>query len=148
MKKILAIIIAIAVIILAYFLYVSYSDDSTLETATDTLGGLVEDTTEAVKDTASGIVAEAHVVSVSAFEFGYEPPSLRLPADTTIELTLSNSGSGLHDFMIDGQAIETKRINGGETDTIEFKLKQGTYTFYCSVGNHRALGMEGVIIVE
>ncbi|MBU0531117.1 cupredoxin domain-containing protein [Patescibacteria group bacterium] len=148
MKKILALLIVIAVIILAYFLYVSYSDESTLDTAPETLSGLVEDTTEAVEDTASDIVAEAHQVTVSAFEYGYEPPSLRLPADTPIELTLTNDGTTTHDFVIDGQAIETTRINKGETDTIEFELKRGTYTFYCSVNSHRALGMEGVLIVE
>ena len=42
-----------------------------------------------------------------------------------------------------------EKINGGETDSIEFVAdKVGTFEYYCSVGQHRSMGMVGKLTVE
>ena len=42
----------------------------------------------------------------------------------------------------------TKVIKTGETDTVEFIVdKAGTFEFYCSVGEHRNMGMVGALTV-
>ena len=36
----------------------------------------------------------------------------------------------------------------GAKASLTADLKAGDYTFYCPVGNHRAAGMEGTLIVK
>lgn len=55
----------------------------------------------------------------------------------------------MHDFVIDELNIRTKRIAGGESDSVTFTAdKTGAFEYYCSVGNHREMGMKGRLIVE
>jgi len=43
----------------------------------------------------------------------------------------------------------TKQIKAGETETIEFIAdKVGSFEYYCSVGQHRQMGMVGTLVVE
>ncbi len=54
-----------------------------------------------------------------------------------------------HDFVIDELNVKSKIGKAGETVEVEFTPnKAGEFEFYCSVGNHRAQGMSGTIIVE
>lgn len=57
---------------------------------------------------------------------------------------------GFHDFVIDEFAgSRTERASAVATTTIEFIAdKTGSFKYYCSVGSHRQLGMEGTLIVE
>lgn len=56
---------------------------------------------------------------------------------------------GFHDLVVDGYQAATKRINGGQTGTVEFVAdKTGSFAYYCSVGNHRGKGMQGMLVVE
>jgi plastocyanin len=92
---------------------------------------------------------QAREITVSGFSFGYEPSTLTVEAGEEIELTFVSEDT-MHDFVIEGTDIATEVIQGGEQTIIEFTAPEepGEYTFYCSVGNHRALGMEGTLIVE
>ena len=43
----------------------------------------------------------------------------------------------------DGETVETSdSVNPGDTTTLSVDLEPGDYVFYCSIANHRALGME------
>ena len=99
---------------------------------------------------AEPVVSETtNQIKLSAFDFGYTGnPTVK--AGEKITLTLVNtSGKATHDWVLEGAGIRTKLLNKGETDTIEFTIdKPGTYTFYCSVGNHRAQGVEGTLVVK
>ena len=62
----------------------------------------------------------------------------------------ATSVQGGHDFVIDGANITAKAtpvLNSGQSATLEVTLPKGTYTIWCSVGNHRAMGMEITITV-
>jgi nitrite reductase (NO-forming) len=53
-----------------------------------------------------------------------------------------------HDFVIDELGVQSDKVNNGETATVQFVAdKVGTFEYYCSVGNHRAMGMVGKLIV-
>jgi nitrite reductase (NO-forming) len=66
----------------------------------------------------------------------------------TVRINLTNE-QGFHDWVIDEFNARTKQINAGQTDTVEFVAdKVGTFEYYCSVGNHRQMGMIGKLIVE
>ena len=42
---------------------------------------------------------------------------------------------------------KSDKIGPGESTTFRVTLEPGTYVFYCSVGNHRAMGMEVTVTV-
>ena len=66
----------------------------------------------------------------------------------TIEVV--NEGSGTHDLVVerDGSDVaSTDNITPGSSATLTVDLEPGEYVFYCSVGNHRAMGMEVTVTV-
>jgi plastocyanin len=79
----------------------------------------------------------------------YDQKSLTAKAgDITIDFT--NDSQVPHNVT-----IEQGEDEAGATDTISksktskaFTLKAGTYSFYCSVGNHEAAGMKGTLTVQ
>lgn len=88
-------------------------------------------------------------MTVEGGEFFFKPNKIRAKVGDTLIITLSNTGQMPHDFVIDEFDAATAQIKAGETDTIEFVVDQaGTFEFYCSVGQHRANGMFGELIVE
>ena len=65
----------------------------------------------------------------------------------TVSITLKNAG-GTHDLKIDEFDEETERLSAGEEETITFVAdRAGSFEYYCSVGNHRAMGMKGTLTV-
>ena len=93
-------------------------------------------------------VAVDTVVNVSAFEFGYTLSATEVEAGG-IQFVLVNDGAMSHDLVLeDGPGGATSVIGAGETDDFTVTLEPGTYTLYCSVGNHRAQGMEVQITVS
>lgn len=85
-------------------------------------------------------------VDGSNFEFSMD--EIRVSKGETVRIVFSNIG-GTHNWTIDEFSAATKTIGTGESETIEFVADQaGTFEYYCSVGNHRALGMVGNLIVE
>lgn len=86
---------------------------------------------------------------IEGSEFKFNLASLTLKKGEKVRLTLANTGMMKHDFVVDELSVRTKIISSGETDTIEFTPETiGTFEFYCSVGQHRANGMKGMLTVE
>lgn len=88
--------------------------------------------------------------TLDSSEFKYDVKTIAVKKGETVKLTLTNSGSMQHDWIVDElTGAKTKRIKNGETDTITFVAdKAGVFEYYCSVGQHRANGMVGKITVE
>lgn len=66
----------------------------------------------------------------------------------TIEVV--NEGTGTHDLVVerDGDDVaSTDNIAPGDSTTLTVELEPGEYVFYCSVANHRAMGMEVTVTV-
>lgn len=92
----------------------------------------------------SGTVKE---VTVTNEGFDFMPAEIRVNVGDTVRLTYENGG-GFHDWVLDEFDAATDQITGGQSQTIEFVAEEaGTFEFYCSVGNHRALGMVGDLVV-
>ncbi len=54
-----------------------------------------------------------------------------------------------HTFNIDEFDVRTATVSGGAKQSIEFLAdKKGTFKYYCNLGDHRAKGMEGTLVVE
>jgi plastocyanin len=96
-------------------------------------------------------VVEMEVMNVVEFtvegkNFAFTPSLLSVKKGDTVKITFKNTG-GFHDFVIDEFNVRTKQLQSGE-ETVEFVAdKAGQFEYYCSVGQHRAMGMKGTLTV-
>lgn len=85
------------------------------------------------------------VLEAKNFEFSEE--TLTVNKGDTVRIVLRNVG-GFHDWRIEGFNTGTRRIGEGQEATVEFVADQaGTFEYFCSVNNHRQLGMRGTLTV-
>lgn len=92
-----------------------------------------------------GVVKE---FSVEAANFSYNSTEIRVKKGERVKITLT-SQEGNHDLVFDEFNARTSKIGAGISDSVMFVAdKIGTFEYYCSVGNHRAMGMVGKLIVE
>ena len=125
----------------------SGGDDDSAGTATTSAAAPTsseESTTESAAPT-SAQAAEARTITATETNFAIELSDEILTAGT-YEIRVVNEGGATHDLLIehDGNDIagtDTDLAPDGST-TFTVTLEPGEYVFYCSVGNHRAMGME------
>ncbi|MDD5749591.1 MAG: cupredoxin domain-containing protein [Patescibacteria group bacterium] len=111
------------------------SDNSVLEVGIDT--SLDIDTSLNVSE-----------VNITAFNFGYSSSEIRVKQGDLVRLRFVNE-EGFHDWVLDEFNAATRQMQAGEEQTIEFIAdRTGEFEFYCSVGQHRQMGMVGKLIVE
>lgn len=92
---------------------------------------------------------EAAVVNVTGNEYSFTPSSVKLEVGKPVKMVYKNDGKLPHDLVLKDLGVRTNVIAGGKEETISFvPEKSGVFTYYCSVGNHRQLGMEGKVKVE
>ena len=102
-----------------------------------------------------------------AFVFGYHPTPARLGVSAqefhltlsrqavkagVLEIELQNDGEDVHDLRLHRiGGTRTYRIPGtkpGRRTTLEISLLPGRYQLWCSVADHRALGMQAILRVR
>lgn len=130
--------------------------ESTTANATENQDSNSADNGEAMmgdSDTADDqMMADVINMTVDMFEFGYTPEVLTAEPGQTLEITLTNS-DGFHDFVIDELNVASEKTNEGEITTVTIEIPEDTesgseFAYYCSVGSHREMGMEGVLVIE
>ncbi|OGG07985.1 hypothetical protein A3B48_04315 [Candidatus Gottesmanbacteria bacterium RIFCSPLOWO2_01_FULL_40_10] len=85
---------------------------------------------------------------INASSFKFSLTEIKVNKGDRVRVVL-NITEGFHDFVVDEFDARTKQIGEGKSDTVEFLAdKEGTFEFYCSVGDHRAKGMKGNLIVQ
>lgn len=86
--------------------------------------------------------------TLDASNFTFSESELRVKQGDTVTIILNNV-EGFHDLVIDEFNVATEQIQAGNSDSITFVADQaGEFDYYCSVGNHRQMGMVGTLIVE
>ncbi|HBC73124.1 MAG: Plastocyanin [Candidatus Amesbacteria bacterium GW2011_GWB1_47_19] len=86
--------------------------------------------------------------TVEGSNYKFSPATIKVKKGDTVQLTFK-SMDAIHDWSLDVFDAATNQIGEGEEEEIEFVAeKAGTFEFYCSVGNHRQMGMKGKFIVE
>lgn len=97
----------------------------------------------------SRAVAPARV-QVVAREYSFSLSRVRVHSGTAV-IELANFGQDLHDLRV--QRIGSTHIAGlgvvaaGARADLTVKLAPGRYSFWCSVANHRRLGMHTTLVV-
>ncbi len=82
-------------------------------------------------------------IKVTNQGFTFIPAEIVVKKGDTVRLTYENGG-GFHDWVLDEFGAATAKMPGGKSQTVEFSADTaGSFEFYCSVGNHRAMGMWG-----
>ena len=79
---------------------------------------------------------------------GQKAPEIRVKIGDKIRVEFTST-QGFHDFVVDEFNAATQKVRENEGMTfVEFTVdKTGTFEYYCSVGQHRANGMVGNLIV-
>jgi plastocyanin len=93
--------------------------------------------------------AVTKAIEMSNFKFSQDTILVKPGQTVTIEL---ENVDGFHDFIIDELNVASEQISMGQSTQVTFKIPENasgnSYSFYCSVGTHRQLGMEGTLVVE
>ena len=99
-------------------------------------------------ETPSGDEETVREITIEATEFSFSTEEISVKKGEKIKLILVNKGKMSHDFVVERMNVTTELAGPGKSVSTEFTMSDaGTYTFYCSVGNHRAMGMEGTLTV-
>ena len=88
------------------------------------------------------------VIKIEAGSFYYNPKEIKVKVGENVKIELTAKDM-MHDFNIDELGVDGPVIKACETTTIEFTAEKPVeYEYYCSVGQHRANGQVGTLIVE
>jgi nitrite reductase (NO-forming) len=96
--------------------------------------------TTTAPDAASGKIA------IEAFDLGFTPAMVMVPAAGTYQVDFKNTGSTLHDVTFaDGTKIAAE---GGKSASATVMVPAGGLAFLCSIPGHADAGMKGEVKVE
>jgi plastocyanin len=104
-------------------------------------------------------------LSVTLTEFSFDPSTFTVPAGKEITLTLINTGSVEHSFVIlkkgyaftspyndndKANTLQAFTVQAGETRTVTFTspAEPGEYQVICDIAGHAEAGMEARLIVK
>jgi len=80
--------------------------------------------------------------------YAYSQDKIIVNKGDTVTINFSST-AGFHDWVVDAFDAATAKVNPGTATKVTFVADEvGTFEFYCSVGNHRAQGMIGSLVVE
>ena len=84
-------------------------------------------------------------ITLDANEFSFSPPCVEAGAGETIDVTITNSGSALHNLSVESLGID-EDVQAGETLNVEVALPDsGSVPFTCKY--HVANGMQGAFVI-
>ena len=94
--------------------------------------------------------SEAESITAEESDF-----SISLDEDTlaagSYTVQVVNDGNATHDLVVEqggNDIAKSDSIGPGDTATLTVDLQPGQYVFYCSIGNHRSMGMEKTVTVQ
>ncbi len=121
--------------------------DEVATTSSATSSATTNATSSGSTATSSAVGAGVKTFTVEGKNFSFSPSTMTVKKGDRVRIVFNNSG-GRHDWVLDEFNARTKVIESGQSETIEFVAdKAGTFEYYCSVGNHRAMGMKGTLTV-
>jgi plastocyanin len=141
----LFIVLAIVVVLGGgYYWYTSQNDMDMDMTPTDTN---TQTNTNTNTNTTGSTNPTTKEFTITGSNFKFAPANMNVNEGDTVKITFVNE-SGTHDLRVDGYNVGTKTLQAGQSETITFLAdKTGTFEYYCSIGQHRQMGMKGTLTV-
>lgn len=131
-NKILLIVVVIIILAGAAYMYKSQVKNQPVENT----------------QTNNEVQSEVKEFQVDGGNFMFSLKEIKVKQGDKVRIVFNNK-EGFHDLLIDEFNVNTGQIKANESRTVEFVAdKTGTFEYYCSVGQHRANGMFGKLIVE
>ena len=88
-------------------------------------------------------------LTVKLSEFKFEPASLSLKNGQKATITVQNTGTTSHNFVIKDLSVNSGLVDPGKSKTVEFTpAKDGSFTLICDVPGHEASGMKATVTVS
>jgi len=110
--------------------------------------GNIETETVVENKTEDKVINTTKEFTVTGTNYKFEPSMMSVNVGDTVKITFKDI-NGFHDFVIDEFNVATKKLNTGNEQTVTFTAdKAGSFQYYCSVGSHRSMGMQGVLVVK
>ncbi len=109
-----------------------------------------ETPTEVKKSSKASVTLDpyAKVFAVKAVNYGFDVKEIKVKQGDTVTINFISS-DGFHGWNIDAFAAATQKVQPGTPTSVTFVAdKKGEFEYYCPVGEHRAHGMVGKLIVE
>jgi plastocyanin len=125
-------------------------DDDTTAAAPATTTEAETTTEDTTTEAQGGGGGGGETVDVSLTDFAIDPPNPSVAAGT-VTFAVSNDGQAPHNLEVEGGGVEEALptdLSAGDSGELTVDLQPGTYEWYCPVGNHAAMGMEGELTVE
>ena len=108
------------------------------------------DSADTQASTKSGSSSGGQALTATEADFSITLDKDKLTAGT-YDIDVVNKGHATHDLVVakDGKNIgQSDTVGPGKSTTLNVTLESGDYVFYCSIGNHRAMGMETTVSVS
>ncbi|MEX2144864.1 MAG: cupredoxin domain-containing protein [Candidatus Spechtbacterales bacterium] len=110
---------------------------------------------EITEESAETVEAEriGRVIEMSGDEYSFSQEIINIESgEKTVIIKFTNTGSVPHDFSVDvveGITLQSSVAQPGESVELVVDMPSGTagIPFYCSLENHRELGMQGEFII-
>lgn len=99
-----------------------------------------------LSDVSKDSVVETLAVAMTSGNFFFDPAIITASPGQNVSISIA-SNEGTHTFVIEEIGLK-KQITTGTVVTFTAPTTPGSYAYYCDVGAHRKLGMEGVLIVK
>lgn len=97
---------------------------------------------------ADTVATTAKVFDLTGSNYAFSESEIRVNEGDTVTIHFQSEG-GFHDWVVDEFDAATEKVRAGEETTVTFVANAtGSFEYYCSVGDHRARGMVGTLIVE
>jgi uncharacterized cupredoxin-like copper-binding protein len=111
-------------------------------------------TTRAQSATPPSADSSTMKVEIGAYDIYFQPNLATIPAETPVEIVVTNHGVVGHNFSItDHRNSGLKNLNvsfdiaPGETKTMTINAPAGDYYFFCAVPGHEQAGQFGYLTV-
>lgn len=145
-----ALAVIVVVVLAGWFVVKSRSEknETTEEGSKQVVASPATSSSTDQTSTGSALTGDVQEIMVSGSNFKFDPNTITVKVNKPVRITFKDI-QGFHNFTIDSLNVQTKTIQSNQEDVVEFTpTKTGAFQFYCSVANHRQMGMQGTLVVQ
>lgn len=144
MNKVTAFVIVLAILVGGWYVYRKNNTGSPVATTAQTA-----QTSAVVASSSNGATTgQTKMFTISGSNYAFSPATITVNKGDTVQITFKSTG-GTQNLVLSDFGISTNQLSSGQSQTVTFVAnKSGKFQFYCSVGNHRQMGMVGTLVVQ